>query len=113
MARLLADEDFRREIVEVLRSLGHDVVTLQEVGYGNQRLPDTDVLAFALAEERVVLTHNRKDYKRLHKSGVIHAGIIAAPQDNDISGAGHRIHHAIELREAFINQLVLVDRPWR
>ncbi|MEH2416497.1 DUF5615 family PIN-like protein [Nostoc sp.] len=32
MARLLADEQFPRKSVELLRTFGHDIITIQEVG---------------------------------------------------------------------------------
>jgi hypothetical protein len=47
MARIYADEHFPREVVQNLRSLGHDVLTVQEAG--NAGLPDEDVLAFAIS----------------------------------------------------------------
>ncbi len=65
MTRLYADEQFPRQVVELLRSWSHDVLTVQEAG--NAGLPDEDVLAFAVSENRAVLTLNRRDFFRLHK----------------------------------------------
>lgn len=113
MARLLADEDFHLQIAEALRGMGHDLLTLQEAGYGNQRMPDSAVLAYALAESRVVLTHNRRDYKRLHRSGVTHAGIVAVPQDPDLSGAAQRIQAELEARDTCAGELILVNCPFQ
>ncbi len=48
MARLYADEQYPYPVVELLRVLGHDVLTVQEAGKANQKIPDSDVLAFAL-----------------------------------------------------------------
>jgi predicted nuclease of predicted toxin-antitoxin system len=59
MARLYADEQFPRQFVQNLRSLGHDVQTVQEAG--NAGLPDEDVLAFATSENRAVLTESIQD----------------------------------------------------
>ena len=47
MARLYADEQYPYPVVEFLRALGHDVLTVQEAGKANQRISDPDVLAFA------------------------------------------------------------------
>lgn len=47
MARLYADENFPQPAVERLRALGHDVLTLQNVGKAQQKLPDDVVLADA------------------------------------------------------------------
>ena len=62
---LYADEDFTYPVVEELRRLGHDVLTAQEDG--KTRTPDPDILARAHQLGRVVLTHNRRDFERLHR----------------------------------------------
>jgi hypothetical protein len=59
MARLYSDEHFPFPVVEELRRLGHDVVTIQERGQANLRVPDDAVLAFAHGEGRALLTQNR------------------------------------------------------
>ena len=56
MARFYADEQYPYPVVECLRLLGHDVLTVQEAGNGNQRIPDPDVLAFATSR-RTCSTH--------------------------------------------------------
>lgn len=43
MARLYADEQFPRAVSELLRAMGHDVLTVQEAGNANQGIPDEDV----------------------------------------------------------------------
>ena len=43
MARLYADEDFPLPVVEELRRLGHDVLTVQEAGRANQGIDDATV----------------------------------------------------------------------
>jgi predicted nuclease of predicted toxin-antitoxin system len=68
MARLYADEQFPFEVVEHLCDLGHDVLTVQAAGNANLKIPDDRVLEFATINNRVVLTLNRKDFKRLHRS---------------------------------------------
>ena len=68
MARLYADEQFPFEVVENLVGLGHDVLTVQAAGNANLKIPDEQVLDFATINERVILTLNRKDFKRLHRS---------------------------------------------
>ena len=47
MNRFLADENLPLPVVAELRSLGHDVMTLQEAGKGNQQFPDEKVLHLA------------------------------------------------------------------
>ncbi len=67
MAHLYADEQFPRVVVELLRNLDHDVLTVQAAGKANQKIPDEEVLAFAISENRAVLTINRGDFIQLHK----------------------------------------------
>jgi len=62
MIRLYSNENFDFQVVEYLRKLGFDVLTALEAGRANQRIPDEEVLAFAIAENRAVLTFNRKDF---------------------------------------------------
>lgn len=66
MALLYADENFDHPIVAQLRSLGHDVVTAQQAGQANQGIADPQVLSFATAQGRAVLTFNRRHFLRLH-----------------------------------------------
>jgi predicted nuclease of predicted toxin-antitoxin system len=68
MARFYADEQFPFQVVELLRNLGHDILTVQEARNANQRIPDDQVLAFAVEQERAILTINRIDFIRLHRA---------------------------------------------
>ena len=76
MARCYANENFPFPTVEALRGLGHDVLTTVESGRAGQAMPDADVLAFAVAEDRIVITLNRRHFIRLHYTTPTHAGII-------------------------------------
>jgi predicted nuclease of predicted toxin-antitoxin system len=113
MARLYADEQFPYEVVEHLRDLEHDVLTVQEAGNANLKIPDDEVLAFASSNERVVLTLNRRDFKRLHRLHPNHAGIIICTDDADRSGLAQRIHAAILAAELLTSTLISVVRPVR
>ena len=44
MARLYGNENFPLPVVEALRDLGHDVLTIHETGRGGEAIPDADVL---------------------------------------------------------------------
>ncbi len=55
-----------------LRARGADVLTAQDAG--SCGLPDPDQLAFATADERVMVTFDT-DYLALHYAGTQHAGI--------------------------------------
>ena len=56
MARFLADENFPLPVVEELRQLGHDVVTIADIGRTGQSLPDEAILLLATADVRTLLT---------------------------------------------------------
>ncbi|BBD69729.1 hypothetical protein NIES4072_29360 [Nostoc commune NIES-4072] len=53
MVRFYADEQFPFPVVQLLRALGHDVLTVQEAENADQGIPDEEVLAFAI----IGLTH--------------------------------------------------------
>ena len=114
MARLYADEDFPLPVVEELRRLGHDVLTVQESGRGNQGIDDAQVLTDADGDQRAVLTHNDTDFKCLHRQGRSHRGIVSCTQDpTDSIGLAHAIHHAVMGIADLANQFVRIVRPNR
>ena len=108
MARIYADEQFSRQVVQNLRSLGHDVLTVQEAG--NAGLPDEDVLAFAITQNRVVLTVNRRDFFQLHKLEPDHSGIIACTRDDDIAKLTANINDAISIADILMGKVIRVYR---
>jgi predicted nuclease of predicted toxin-antitoxin system len=110
MADLSANENFPRPVVESLRRLGHDVLTSLEAGTANQRIPDLQVLAFAAQASRAVLTHNRLDFKRLHRRTPRHAGIIICTEDRDFAALARRIHQRIQAQSSSAGQLISVTR---
>jgi hypothetical protein len=52
VATLYANENFPLPVVDELRRLGHDVLTIQETGKAGQRTTDEEVLEFAIADAR-------------------------------------------------------------
>ena len=111
MAELYADENFPGPIVRHLLAMGHDILTAQEDGRANQKIPDTDVLARAISLGRAVLTNDRNDYHRLHRSDPNHAGIVTVTRDPDFSAAVGRIHTTISALPSLAGQLVKIIRP--
>jgi hypothetical protein len=108
--RFYSNENFDLQVVECLRQLGHDVLTAFEAGNANQRVPDDQVLNFASAQKRILLTFNRKDFFKLHKSGVLHSGIVACTYDPNYTGLALRIQESIQNIDSFENQLLRVYR---
>ena len=110
MARLYADENFPFPVVEELRRLGHDVLTILEDGRANQRYPDVLVLQRATAYDRAILTLNRKHYRILHEEEIAHAGMVLCTYDPDFSGQAWRIHEALGGQESLKGRLIRVNR---
>jgi predicted nuclease of predicted toxin-antitoxin system len=110
MARLYSDEDFPLGATQILRALGHDVLTVQEAGRCGK--PDPEVLADAIADGRAVLTHNHRHYQRLHLRSQPHAGIISCTRDdNNLPALAQRIHDAITPSPDLANQFIRIIRP--
>ncbi len=82
--KLLIDEDSQvKPLVNLLRDAGHDVVTVNEVNLISQ--PDPVVLDYARQNNRVLLTHNCRDFQALHQANPNHPGILAVYRDADFS----------------------------
>ncbi len=113
MAKLYADEQFPYRTTCRLQELGHDVLTVQAADRANQSISDDEVLAFATAEGRAVLTLNRRDFVRLHRESQDHAGIITATDDADKIRLAERIDLALQTEPTLDGQLIRVVKPSR
>jgi len=111
MARIYSNENFPLPVVEALRSLGHDVQITRDAGKDGQALPDEDVLRHAAANGRVLLTLNRLDFKRLHRSNPGHAEIVLCTFDPDFAGQASRIHALLVENPNPQGQLLRAKRP--
>jgi predicted nuclease of predicted toxin-antitoxin system len=109
MVKIYADEQFPRPVVKALRELGHDVLTVQESG--NAGFTDPEVLKFATANDRIVLTQNRRDFKRLHQLSPNHGGIILCTEDRNSFALTNRIHQAILAEDFLVGKIVSIVRP--
>lgn len=111
MAHLYANENFPLPVVEELRRLGHTVLTTFESGRAGIALPDEEVLAYTIAEKRILLTINRKHFIRLHRQQSEHTGIIVCTFDIDFIALAQRIHKVLSAQEDMNGQLVRINRP--
>jgi len=112
MARIYTNENFYYEAADILRQLGHNVLTTRDAGKANLKIPDEDVLAFAVLESRIVVTFNYRHFIRLHRISPEHLGIIICTEDKDVKALALRIHAAIEDSNGDIsNQLIRINRP--
>ena len=111
MARLFADENFPLPVVEELRILGHDVVTIQETGMAGMGVSDADVLTHAASEGRAVLTLNPKHFIQLHRQRPGHPGIVVCTIDRDLAAQARRIPLVLAAEPEISHQWIRVNRP--
>jgi len=105
------DEQFPKIVSQLLREMGHDILTVQEAGKGNLGIPDEDVLSFAVADNRSVVTLNRDDFIRLHRADSQHCGIVVCTNDPDRARMASRLNDAIVDRVDLQGNLIRVVRP--
>jgi len=72
--KFLADMGISPRVVSALRERGHEAIHLQEQGLG--KMPDSEILAKARAEGRVVLTHDLDFGELLAASGGVLPSVI-------------------------------------
>jgi uncharacterized protein with PIN domain len=111
VARFYSNENIALDLVTELRHLGHDVLASFEAGRANAAVSDEEVLTFATTESRIVLTHNRRDFLRLHRRRKgRHAGLVVCSVEPDSSALAKRIHHAVSLAASVDDQVIRVNR---
>lgn len=88
-------------------------ITSLDAAQANRRIPDDDALQFAIAENRALLTQNRRDFLNPHRSGDgRHFGIVLCTADPDFAGQSRRIDDAISRnREGLAGVVIRVNRP--
>lgn len=111
MARIYANENFPLPVVEELRGVGHDVLTTSESGRAELRVSDEEMLAFAVDNNRAILTHNRRHFIALNDRNPVHCGIIVCTVDVDYIALANRIHAAVLENLPLNGRLIRVSRP--
>lgn len=110
MAALYTNENFPLPAVVELRRLGHDVLTIQETGRADIATPDEEVLAFANAQARILITLNRRHFVGLHTTGQPHAGLVVCTFNPDFEALARRVHEALAAEPDMDGKLVRVNR---
>jgi hypothetical protein len=112
VALFYSNENIALQVVMELRGLGHDVLTSLEAGNANASVPDPEVLAFASARQRILLTHNRRHFLHLHlRRTESHCGIVLCTFDADFIGQAHRIDAAVTALAESADQVIRINRP--
>lgn len=112
MASFYSNENFPLPAVELLRAMGHDVLTSRETGKINQSIPDEDVLAYAASLSRCLLTQD-KDFFVLHEKVVNHAGIIHTTVDLNYQRLASNICEMIKKSPSLKGQLFKVRKGYK
>jgi hypothetical protein len=72
--KLLLDEMYSPAIAEQLRARGHDVASVHDAAYrALEGEPDEDVSAAAVADDRVLVSENVQDFRRLEADAIARA----------------------------------------
>jgi predicted nuclease of predicted toxin-antitoxin system len=88
------------------------VLTSLDAGKANAAVSDSEVLAYAIAEGRILLSNNRRHFLDLHRHRTgDHAGIVLRTFDPDFRGQAQRIDMAVATAEDLRNQVIRVNRP--
>ena len=61
--RLYLDEDVNVLVADLLNARGFDALTVRDAG--KLQTSDAEQLAYAIGEQRALVTHNRSDFEKL------------------------------------------------
>ena len=103
-----ADEDVKREIVNLLCSKGHNIATAQQAG--NAGISDKEQLEYASHKGIPIITHNKIDFIKLHQSEQEHSGIFSISRNMTNEHAAARTSDAISKCPDMANTLVRVNQ---
>ena len=107
--RLLADQDVYAVTTNLLRELGHDVVTAADIGLSQSS--DIDLLLAAIQDKRILLTRDRDFgglmFVRAIRGGVIYLRILPST----VSLVHVELVRVLETydEQALLNALVVVE----
>jgi hypothetical protein len=95
------------QVVTELRALGHDVLTSFEAGNANKAIPEHEVLAFAMSDQRILVSLNKRHFLQIHHQRTQkHPGMVLCTFDKDSARQAKRIHAAISAASDMTDQLV-------
>jgi predicted nuclease of predicted toxin-antitoxin system len=98
--KVLVDVSTGQAVAMALAGLGHDVISVRD---RDPRMADPDILAWAVAEQRLVVTMDKDFGELVYRSGQPHAGVLLLRLESDHTAEKVRIvteifnNHASEL----------------
>lgn len=110
MIRLLLDENLSPAVARTLRDEGHDAVHLRDRALLG--VTDSEVLERAFVEDRVLVTANVADFRKLAQSRELHAGIVfivdgGLVRDEQLEVL-RRVLEALEQERDLVNRVLTV-----
>jgi predicted nuclease of predicted toxin-antitoxin system len=78
--KFVVDESTGQSVVDELRRLGHDVISIQEIFPG---LDDPPILDIAVNDTRIVITNDKDFGELVHRCGLPHAGVVLFRLDDE------------------------------
>jgi predicted nuclease of predicted toxin-antitoxin system len=117
--RLYADHNVDDRFSVDLRRDGFDLILAREAG--NKMLSDEEHLVWATERNRVILTHDRKDFIPLAKTWALagrdHTGVILSAQPGEDSPYGVLLRRLQRLLDTFTaddlrNRVEWLDHRW-
>jgi predicted nuclease of predicted toxin-antitoxin system len=79
MLKVLMEVGVGKAVEDWLRDAGYDVVAIRDL---NPRMSDTDILALAVSEQRLVVTMDKDFGELVYRSGQPHAGVLLLRLDD-------------------------------
>lgn len=70
---VLVDVSAGKSVADFIRSLGHDTAFVRD---RDPTMPDVDILAWAVAESRLVVTMDKDFGELVYRSGLPHSGVL-------------------------------------
>ena len=119
MSSFYLDHDLERHVQSALEALGHSVVRTRELGL--ERADDATQLLRAAQTNRVLVTHNERDFKLLQRAWrqwavpFHHSGVLVIPQQRwKPDDAAARIDRFVRSGQPLTDELYwwTVDRGW-
>jgi predicted nuclease of predicted toxin-antitoxin system len=111
-ARLLLDEQLSPSIAQTLQHEGFDVCCLRDRGLLKEE--DHDLLEWAFGDDRILVTKNTEDFRRLALKRELHAGLVLL-EDGKLKINGQlatlrRVLQLLERERDLVNRAVRVAR---
>jgi len=98
---ILVDVSAGRAIADALLALGHDVAFVSD---RDPKMPDTDILTWAVAEQRLVVTMDKDFGELVYRSGQTHSGVLLLRLET--ARAPERVRVVSDIFTQYADQLV-------